>query len=150
LRFPQHFLGAHCRDCGDSDLSPLLSPRCIPWTTRKRSHQAPTDSLIQRGTHPPGRSRWRPQMHNGTQWVSGTNEGREAPLFRLARTRVHIQACLRRQKGRLITSQRSLVTTVWGETVSLKFREQGGRKYCAVWKCMRHIQELGGWAFPRK
>jgi hypothetical protein len=31
----------------------------------------------------------------------------------------------RRQKGRLITSQRLLVTTDWGEAVSLRFRGQG-------------------------
>jgi hypothetical protein len=50
-------------------------------------------------------------------------EGREAPLFRLVRTQVRIQACHRRQKKRLITSQRSLITTFLGKTVFLRFRE---------------------------
>jgi hypothetical protein len=125
LRFPQHFMGVHCQDCGDSDLSPRLSPRYIPQTTRRRSHQMPTDNLIQRGICPPGESGWRPQIHNGTCWGAETSERREAPLVRLVRTRVQIQVCLRRQKGRLITSQRLLVTTFWGEAMSLRFREQG-------------------------
>jgi hypothetical protein len=56
----------------------------------------------------------------------GTSEGRGAPLVRLVRTRVQIQACLRRLKGRLITSQRPLLTTFRGETMSLRFREQDG------------------------
>jgi hypothetical protein len=45
-------------------------------------------------------------------------------LIRLTRIWVQIQASPRRQKGRLITSQRLLVTTFWGEAVSLRFREQ--------------------------
>jgi hypothetical protein len=35
-------------------------------------------------------------------------------LVLLVRTQVRIQACLRRQKGRLTTSQRLLVTAFWG------------------------------------
>jgi hypothetical protein len=48
-----------------------------------------------------------------------------APLIRLVRTQVQIQSCLSRQKGRLITSQRLLVTAFWGEAMSLRFREWG-------------------------
>jgi hypothetical protein len=41
-------------------------------------------------------------LHKGTWKGLGTNLG--APLFRLVRTQVQIQACLRRQKGSLINS----------------------------------------------
>jgi hypothetical protein len=92
---------------------------------RRRSHQAPTDSLIQRGIHPHGKLGWRPHMHNGTQWGAGTSEGRGAVPVRLVRIQVWIQAYLRSQKGRPINSQRPLVTAFWGETVSLRLREWG-------------------------
>jgi hypothetical protein len=111
------------RDCGDGELSPPLSPGASPWTTRRRSHQAPMDSLIQRGIQPPSESRWGPQKHKGTHWGTGTNLG--ASLFILEGIGVQIQTCLRRQKGSLITSQRPLVTACWGETLSLRFRERG-------------------------
>jgi hypothetical protein len=41
-------------------------------------------------------------LHKGTWKGSGTNLG--FPLIRLVRTQIQIQACLRRQKGRLINS----------------------------------------------
>jgi hypothetical protein len=46
---------------------------------------------------------WNPVRHRNQR-----GEGRGAVPVRLERTWVRIQACFRRQKGRLITSQRSL------------------------------------------
>jgi hypothetical protein len=48
-----------------------------------------------------------------------------APPVRLVRTQVWIQACLKRQKGRLITSQRPPSNPTWGKTRSLRFRDWG-------------------------
>jgi hypothetical protein len=63
-------------------------------------------------------------LHKGTWKASETDL--EAQLIRLVRTQVQIQACLRRQKESLINSQQdTLVTTFWGETMSVRFREQG-------------------------
>jgi hypothetical protein len=107
----------------DSELSPPLSPGCIPRTAGWRSHQVPMDSLIC-SIHPSGELALRPWMHKGTHWGEGTNLG--ALLFVLVRTWVQIQACLRRQKGSLITSKRPLVTACWGETMSLWFKEWDG------------------------
>jgi hypothetical protein len=76
------------------------------------------------------------QLHKGTQKVSGTNL--RAPLIRLVRTWVWIQACLRRQKGSLINSQRHLSNPLFvGETVSFRFRERDGSTVLCenVWKC---------------
>jgi hypothetical protein len=60
------------------------------------------------------------------------------------KTQVQIQACLRRQKGSLIKSQNrdTLVPTFWGETMSLRFREQcGSTVLCeSVLKCELEIQ----------
>jgi hypothetical protein len=83
---------------------------------------------------PPGESRQGPWMHNGTHWDSRTKL--VTLLFILVRTQVWIQACLRRQKGRLNTSQRILVTACWGETVSLRFR-----KYYTMWEYIK----VQGW-----
>jgi hypothetical protein len=93
----------------------LCHQGAAPWTARRRSLQVLTDSLILRGIHPPGESGWGPWMYNGTQWGAGTSEGRGIPLIRLVRTWVQIQACPRRQKGRLITSLwETLVTAFFG------------------------------------
>jgi hypothetical protein len=84
----------------------------------------PTDSLIWRGIHPPGELQCRPQMHNTTR------KGREAPLIGRVRIQVQIQTCPRRQKGRLITSQRPQINAFWGEAIS---QVQGaGWKYCVL------------------
>jgi hypothetical protein len=119
-----------------------------PWTSRRRSHQVPMDSLIWRGIHLPGKSGWGPWMHNGTQWGTGTSEGRGASFIRLVRTQVQIQACPRRQKERLITSQRLLVTTSNpGETVSLRFRKWGGSTVpCECESAGWDVAQLHSWS----
>jgi hypothetical protein len=127
-------------DCSDGELSPPLSSECIPWTTR-RSHQVPMDSLIWRKIHPAGESGWGPRMHNRTQWGTGTSKGRGAPLIRLVRTQVQIQACPRRQKGNLITSQWDiLVTTIFGVKPCLSGSGSGMEVQC----CMR-VYENASW-----
>jgi hypothetical protein len=140
------------QDCGDGELSPPLSLGCIPPTIRRRSHQAPMGSLIWRDTPPPSESGWRPRMHNGTHWGAGTSEGRWALFIRLVRTQVQMQACPRRQKGSLITTQwDTLVTTfLWGETVSLRFREQYGSMvlYESIWKCELRCRLQSEWGIP--
>jgi hypothetical protein len=122
LRFSQHFLGGCSWDCGDGDLSPPLSPGCIPQTTGEDPTRRQWTAWSGAGIRPPGKLGWRPWMHNGTWWGTGTSL--EAPLIRLLRTWVQIQTCLRRQKGWLITSQKLLVTAFWGEALSLSFRER--------------------------
>jgi hypothetical protein len=116
---------------GDGELLPPSSLGCIPWTTGRRSHQVPMDRLIRRGNL----SSWqvRAKALDAQKDPLRTNLG---ALFVLVRTQVQIQACLRRQKERLITSQRPLLTTYWGETVSLRFREWGGSVVMQenVWK----------------
>jgi hypothetical protein len=90
------------------------------------------------GIHPPGESGWGSQMHSRTQWGTGTSKGRGALLIRLVRTLVQIQACPRRQKGSLITSQWDiLVTIIFGVKSCLSFREQYGSMvlYERIWKC---------------
>jgi hypothetical protein len=48
------------------------------------------------------------------------------PYIRLLRTQLQIQACLRKQKGRLINSQRHQGNALFGgETVSFRVRELG-------------------------
>jgi hypothetical protein len=113
-----------------------------PWI-HSRTHQAPMDSLIQRGIHPPGESGWGPQIHNEIQEGIGTSKGKGAPLIRLVRTQVQIQACPRKQKESLITSQWDILVTaiLWEETMSLRFREQYGSTvlYDSIRKCeLRH------------
>jgi hypothetical protein len=126
------------QDCRDMVSYHLPCHRgASPQTARRRSHQVPIDSLIWRGICLPGKLGTGPWMYNRTQWGTGTSEGRGTWLIRLVRTQVWIQACLRRQKGRLITSQRPLVTTSnHGETMSLRFWEQGGSTVLceSVWK----------------
>jgi hypothetical protein len=63
----------------------------------------------------------------------------------LVRTQVRIQTCLRRQTGRLITSQRSLNNPIWGETGSLRLREQGK----SVWDTSR-VGGGGGLSFSQE
>jgi hypothetical protein len=104
-----------------------------PQTARRWSHQVPTYSLIQRGSHPPGRLGWGPWMHNRIQWGAGTSEGRGALLIRFIRTEVQIQACPRRQKGRLITSQwDTLVTSILGMKPCLSGSGSGMGELCCV------------------
>jgi hypothetical protein len=113
----------------------------FPWTTRRRSHQAPMDSLIQRGIYLSSKLGWGPFMHHGTQWVSGTSKGRGALLIRLIRTWVQIQTCPRRQKGSLITSQWDiLVTTNFGVKPCLSVSRSGMEVQC----CMR-VCENASW-----
>jgi hypothetical protein len=64
------------------------------------------------------------QLPKGTWKGSKTNLG--ALLIRLVRIQVQIQACIRKLKGRLITSQRHPSNTLFGdETMSFRFKEQG-------------------------
>jgi hypothetical protein len=123
LEIPATFLG------GSSKIVETVS-YCLPchWGASPRllggdptRHQQTAWS--EEGIHPPSDLGWRSRMHDGTQWGEVTNL--EALLVRLVKTWVEIQACLRRQTGRLITSQRQIVTTFWGETVSLRLREWG-------------------------
>jgi hypothetical protein len=62
-----------------------------------------------------------------------TSKEREAPLIRLVRTWVQIQACPRRQKGSLITSQwDTLVTTIFGVKPCLSGSESGMEVQCCI------------------
>jgi hypothetical protein len=108
-----------------------------PQIARRRWHQVPMDTFIQSGIHPSGELGWRPRMHNGTQWGAGTSKGRGAPIIRLIRTRVHIQACPRRQKGRLITSQWDTLVTPFFRVNHVSQFWGAVWKYCAVWEYMK-------------
>jgi hypothetical protein len=95
-------------------LLPLLSAQYIPQASGRKSHQVPTDSLIR------GRfvllASWGESLRCTTTEPQGDlRTNLEAPLIRLVRTWVRIQACPRKQKGKLIASQRLLVTAFWGE-----------------------------------
>jgi hypothetical protein len=73
----------------------------------------------------------------------------EAPLIRLGKTQVQIWVCPRRQKWRLITSQRLLVTTFWGEAMSLRFRERG-RSTCYAKLFKTPLRVNGGLSFSQE
>jgi hypothetical protein len=70
-------------------------------------------------------------------------------LIRLVRTQLQNQACLRREKRRLINSQWcTLVTVFWSETVSLGFREWGGSTVLceSVWSASLRNSPAAKWA----
>jgi hypothetical protein len=103
LRFPQHFLGDHL-GLQKWWLVTSLVTGVHPLDQWEKFIRSQWTAWSRGGICSPGELGWRPRIHNETQWGTGTNEGREASLIRLVRTQVWIQTCLRRQKGRLITS----------------------------------------------
>jgi hypothetical protein len=73
-------------------------------------------------------------FHKGTWKGSGTNLG--ALVTRMVGTQLQIQACLRRQKQRLITSQRHLSKALLGgATMSFRFKERG--RSIVLCECMK-------------
>jgi hypothetical protein len=98
--------GLIIRDCGDGELSPPLSPGCVPLDQQEKTPPGTNRQLDLKGRFilPVG---WGEGL-GCTMEPSKAQEpvGEGVPLIRLVRTRTRIQACLRRQKGRLITSQR--------------------------------------------
>jgi hypothetical protein len=73
------------------------------------------------------------QVHKGTQKDSGTNLG--APLIKLVRIGGRIQACLRRQKGSLVTSPRHPSNPPFGAKPSLLSSGSGEELLCCVRVC---------------
>jgi hypothetical protein len=96
--FLQHLLGAHLGLQRWWFVTSFVAG-VHPLTAGRRSHQAST-----------GWSRGGFVPVSWGEGLGGVGTYLEAWLIRLVRTQVQIQAYLRRQKGRLVTSQRLLVT----------------------------------------
>jgi hypothetical protein len=124
--FPQHFLWFCLGLWRHSELSPPLSLGCIPLDCLEEIPPGANRQLDLEGDSSFQRVGVRALDAQQNLVRCRNQRGEGSTAYQTVRTQVQTQTCLRRQKGRLITSQRPLITTFWGETVSLRFREWGG------------------------
>jgi hypothetical protein len=113
--------GLICRDCGDSDLSPPLLPGCIPWTTRRRSHQVPVDSLIQRRNLSSQRVKVKASEAQWNQW------GEESTACQTGKNLGLNSGLPWEAEGETGHLPGTPSNPIWGETRSLRFRKWGKR-----------------------
>jgi hypothetical protein len=113
----------------------VFSPPCL-WATSGATPARCHWTMLIQGEGAPlpashGSKFW---LHKRTWKGLGTNLG--APLIRLIRTWVQIQACFRRQKGNLINSQRHLSHPFlgWNHIFQVQWV---GWKFCAMWECVK-------------
>jgi hypothetical protein len=110
LKFPTAFLGGSLLGWWRLVFLPCLLLGCIPLTSGRSDPTRRQWTACPGGrTHPPGDSGWGPRMHNGTGWGAGTSKGSTA--YQTGKNPgSNNRPAFGRQKGRLITSQRPLVT----------------------------------------
>jgi hypothetical protein len=131
--FLQHYLGLiqDCRDTVNYHLP--CHPGCIPPDCREEIPPGTNWQLDPEGVS----SQWVGVRTSDAQWNLVRDRNQWGETHQTGKNLGSNSGHLRRQKGRLITSQRPLVTTSnHSETVSLRFREWGGSTVLceSIWK----------------
>jgi hypothetical protein len=119
--------GLVIQDCRDGELSPPLPLGCIPRNNGRRSHQPPTDSLIQRGD---SSSLWVGVRASDTQQnpVRCRNQlGEGSTAHQTGKNPGSYSGLPQEAEGETDHLPESVSNCLfWGEAMSLRFGEQGG------------------------